>query len=117
MTSGLVDASFSLPEWQAVKMIFFCTPFSFRNIGKPQVAFVIAALFVFLSWVKEQDLVVVIIYKRTVSVVTAETRLPRNEKVNKSKKPISFISKKKNISAHASHFLVNFFPRFLVFTK
>ena len=27
MTSGLVNASFSLPEWQAVKMIFFapCT--------------------------------------------------------------------------------------------
>ena len=74
---------------------FFCTLFSFRNIGKPQVAFVIAALFVFLSWVKEQDLVVVIIYKRTVSVVTAENRLPRNEKVNKSKKPISFMSKKK----------------------
>ena len=23
MTSGLVTASFSLPEWQAVKMIFF----------------------------------------------------------------------------------------------
>ena len=23
MTSGLVDASISLPEWQAVKMIFF----------------------------------------------------------------------------------------------
>ena len=23
MTSGLVSASFSLPEWQAVKMIFF----------------------------------------------------------------------------------------------
>ena len=23
MTSGLVNASFSLPEWQAVKMIFF----------------------------------------------------------------------------------------------
>ena len=23
MTSGLVNASFSLPEWQAIKMIFF----------------------------------------------------------------------------------------------
>ena len=23
MTSGLVNANFSLPEWQAVKMIFF----------------------------------------------------------------------------------------------
>ena len=23
MTSGLVNASFSLPEWQAVKMMFF----------------------------------------------------------------------------------------------
>ena len=23
MTSGLVNASFSLPEWQAVKLIFF----------------------------------------------------------------------------------------------
>ena len=103
MTSGLVDASFSLPEWQAVKMIFFAPCSPFRNIGKPQVAFVIAALFVFLSWVKEQDLVVVIIYKRTVSVVTAENRLPRNEKVNKSKKPISFISKKKKTSLHMHH--------------
>lgn len=36
--------------------------FFFRYIGKPQVAFVIAALFVFVSWVKQQDLVVVIIY-------------------------------------------------------
>ena len=25
MTFGLVNASFSLPEWQAVKMVFFCT--------------------------------------------------------------------------------------------
>ena len=25
MTSGLVNASFSLPEWQAVKMIFFAS--------------------------------------------------------------------------------------------
>ena len=25
MTSGLVNVSFSLPEWQAVKMIFFAT--------------------------------------------------------------------------------------------
>ena len=25
MTSGLVNVSFSLPEWQAVKMIFFVT--------------------------------------------------------------------------------------------
>ena len=64
MTSGLVDASFSLLEWQAVKMIFFapCSPSEISR--KPQVAFVIAALFVFLSWVKEQDLVVVIIDKK-----------------------------------------------------
>ena len=27
MTSGLVNVSFSLPEWQAVKMIFFATCF------------------------------------------------------------------------------------------
>ena len=26
MTSGLVKASFSLPEWQAVRMIFFLHP-------------------------------------------------------------------------------------------
>ena len=45
----------------------------------------------------------------TVSVVTAENRLLRNERVNKSKKPIRFISKKKNISAHASHFFVSWF--------
>ena len=25
MTSGLVNASFSVPEWQAVKMIFFAS--------------------------------------------------------------------------------------------
>ena len=27
MTSGLVNASFSLPEWQAIKMIFFAPCF------------------------------------------------------------------------------------------
>ena len=27
MTSGLVNASFNLPEWQAVKMIFFAPRF------------------------------------------------------------------------------------------
>ena len=34
MTSGLVNASFSLPEWQAVKMIFFapCTYKSLMSI-------------------------------------------------------------------------------------
>ena len=34
MTSGLVNASFSLPEWQAVKMIFFAPwdlPFFFTH--------------------------------------------------------------------------------------
>ena len=33
MTSGLVNASFSLPEWQAVKMIFFapCLVFPFLS--------------------------------------------------------------------------------------
>ena len=33
MTSGLVNASFSLPEWQVVKMIFFapCCPFNLFN--------------------------------------------------------------------------------------
>ena len=35
MTSGLVNASFSLPEWQAVKMIFFapCYQGTFLNCG------------------------------------------------------------------------------------
>ena len=27
MTSGLVNASFSLPQWQAIKMIFFAPRF------------------------------------------------------------------------------------------
>ena len=31
MTSGLVNASFSLPEWQAVKMIFFA-PWGARGL-------------------------------------------------------------------------------------
>ena len=30
MTSGLVNASFSLPEWQAVKMIFFASSFNVK---------------------------------------------------------------------------------------
>ena len=30
MTSGLVNVSFSLPEWQAVKMIFFAPCFRIR---------------------------------------------------------------------------------------
>ena len=30
MTSGLVNASFNLPEWKAVKMIFFATCISHR---------------------------------------------------------------------------------------
>ena len=36
MTSGLVNASFSLPEWQAVKMIFFatCLIFNFINLKR-----------------------------------------------------------------------------------
>ena len=37
-----------------------------RNIGKPQVAFLFAVLLfmsIFLSWVKQQDLAVVILYK------------------------------------------------------
>ena len=41
MTSGLVNASFSLPEWQAVKMIFFapCTiQIDIFNINLLQVA-------------------------------------------------------------------------------
>ena len=38
MTSGLVNASFSLPEWQAVKMIFFAPcifliKLEFENFG------------------------------------------------------------------------------------
>ena len=37
MTSGLVNASFSLPEWQAVKMIFFapCVENVFHTSLKP----------------------------------------------------------------------------------
>ena len=31
MTSGLVNASFSLPKWQAVKMIFFAPCFLIKN--------------------------------------------------------------------------------------
>ena len=33
MTSALVNASFSLPEWQAVKMIFFATCLIFNLIN------------------------------------------------------------------------------------
>ena len=33
MTSGLVNASFSLPEWQAVKMIFFAPCCEYRQNG------------------------------------------------------------------------------------
>ena len=39
---------------------------SVRNIGKPQVAFLFAVLLLmstFLSWIKQQDLAVVILYK------------------------------------------------------
>ena len=35
MTSGLVNASFSLPKWQAVKMIFFAPCITHTNL-KPQ---------------------------------------------------------------------------------
>ena len=31
MTSGLVNASFSLPEWQAVRMIFFAPCYAFKK--------------------------------------------------------------------------------------
>ena len=34
MTSGLVNASFSLPEWQAVKMIFFAPCDELHILGK-----------------------------------------------------------------------------------
>ena len=34
MTSGLVNASFSLPEWQALKMIFFAPWKGRRKVGK-----------------------------------------------------------------------------------
>ena len=33
MTSGLVNASFSLPEWQAVKMIFFAPCIQYRGFN------------------------------------------------------------------------------------
>ena len=35
MTSGLVNASFSLPEWQAVKMIFFAPCIDLAKGGAP----------------------------------------------------------------------------------
>ena len=31
MKFGLVNASFSLPEWQAVKMTFFNAPWAFKR--------------------------------------------------------------------------------------
>ena len=34
MMSGLVNASFSLPEWQAVKMVFFAPWQGKRHVGK-----------------------------------------------------------------------------------
>ena len=33
MTSGLVNVSFSLPKWQAVKMIFFAPWFIIHGFG------------------------------------------------------------------------------------
>ena len=35
MTSGLVNACFSLPEWQAVKMIFFAPWRDVRHMSDP----------------------------------------------------------------------------------
>ena len=53
MTSGLVNASFSLPEWQAVKMIFFAPcMMSFvkkKTRGKDVVGIVTFDLIVLLS--------------------------------------------------------------------
>ena len=40
MTSGLVNVSFSLPEWQAVKMIFFAPCFKIKHLLLPHVIFV-----------------------------------------------------------------------------
>ena len=34
MTSGLVNASFSLPKWQAVKMIFFAPCITHTNLKR-----------------------------------------------------------------------------------
>ena len=39
---------------------------SVRNIGKPHVAFLFAILSIFLSWIKQQDLAVVILYKKVI---------------------------------------------------
>ena len=42
---------------------------SVRNIGKPHVAFLFAILLfmsIFLSWIKQQDLSVVILYKKVI---------------------------------------------------
>ena len=47
MTSGLVNASFSLPEWQAVKMTFFA-PFSISFIFLDVFFFVGVFLLLFL---------------------------------------------------------------------
>ena len=49
MTSGLVNASFSLPEWQAVKMIFFAPCSSAEGREKREVIFFVIALAPYLG--------------------------------------------------------------------
>ena len=49
MTSGLVSASFSLPEWQAVKMIFFAPCSSAEGREKREPIFFVIALAPYLG--------------------------------------------------------------------
>ena len=55
MTSGLVNVSFSLPEWQAVKMIFFAPCYVYENKIKPSgnkvLPFSLACLMIFNNYV------------------------------------------------------------------
>ena len=44
MTSGLVNASFSLPEWQALKMIFFAPWFNWATENSCQMNLALMAL-------------------------------------------------------------------------
>ena len=54
MTSGLVNVSFSLPEWQAVKMIFFATRSSFYFLESP--GSLPHTLSILLPWVMDYGL-------------------------------------------------------------
>ena len=58
MTSGLVNASFSLPEWQAVKMIFFAPCSSVANRTVASTRFKQACLFFNKSASEQTDVYV-----------------------------------------------------------